>query len=63
MDGHDIQLVEHFAAIGTLSHPIGNAVIDARPTEDVATCLECGVLEVVVTDGTSGEFLQSSKHK
>lgn len=57
MNSHYVQFIKHLTAVGTFPHPVSNTVINARPTKNVATCLKCGIFEVVAADGTSSKFL------
>lgn len=57
VNSHNVQLVEHLAAVGALPHSVVDSVINTVAAEDVATGLDSRVLEVVVAHRTSGKFL------
>lgn len=50
MDRHYIVFVERFGAVGTLSHTVGEPVVNALIAEGVATGFDSSVLEVVATN-------------
>jgi len=56
MDRHDVKLVEHLTAVGTLSHPVRDSVVDTTSTENMPACFQDSILEVVMANGASGKF-------
>ena len=57
MGCHYIHLVERLRAVGALSHAVGDTVFHAIVTEEMATGLEDGVLEVFSADGAKCKSL------
>lgn len=52
-----IAIPEGPAAAGTLATPVGNEIVNATPTEDVAAQLDDRVTDVRVANGADGDFL------
>ena len=58
MRGHNVHFIKGLGAIGTLSHPVRNAVLYTVVAEEVSASFQYSVFEVLSTDGAKGKSLK-----